>query len=69
MNKPGLIFVQDVKKYEKALQAIAKGIEVVAVSNHSSMKVTLFEDLLRAQPEVPIVVGMEGLKVEEAFGL
>ena len=45
---PGLIFVQDAKKYEKALQAVAKGIEVVSASDHSSYQVTLFEDLMKS---------------------
>lgn len=45
---PGLIFVQDGKKYEKALLAISKGIEVVAVTNKpESLNVTKFEDLLQ----------------------
>ena len=48
---PGLIFVQDGKKYEKALQAVAKGIEVVVVATPpESMKVTLFEGLLSPPP-------------------
>jgi len=48
---PGLIFVQDGKKYEKALQAIAKETEIVVVSNPpAGMKVTLFEELLSVDP-------------------
>ncbi len=43
---PGLIFVQDAKKYETALLAVAKGVEVVSVNDHSSFQVTLFEDLV-----------------------
>ncbi|CAN5711442.1 feruloyl-CoA synthase [soil metagenome] len=44
---PGLIFVQDGKKYERALQAIAKEMEIVVVSNPPArMKVTMFEELL-----------------------
>ena len=43
---PGLIFVQDARKYENALQAVANGIEVIAVKNDSPGRITLFEDLL-----------------------
>ena len=52
---PGLIFVQDGIKYEKALQAIAKDAEVVVVSNPvETMKVTMFEDILLTKP-TPVV--------------
>ncbi|MEP7109760.1 MAG: feruloyl-CoA synthase [Ferruginibacter sp.] len=45
---PGLIFVNDGKKYEKALLAISKGVEVVVVENKpESMESTLFDDLLQ----------------------
>jgi len=48
---PGLIFVQDGIKYEKALKAVAKDAEVVAVSNPAAeMNVTMFEDLLSVSP-------------------
>ena len=48
---PGLIFVQDGIKYERALQAVAKDVEVVAVSNPvSGMNVTMFEELLSVAP-------------------
>ncbi|HXB43273.1 MAG TPA: feruloyl-CoA synthase [Puia sp.] len=44
---PGLIFVQDGKKYEKALSAVSKGIEVVSVTNQpENFPVTMFKDLL-----------------------
>ena len=47
---PGLIFVNDGKKYENALQAVRKGVEVVAVTNiPESFQVTLFDDLQRTQ--------------------
>jgi feruloyl-CoA synthase len=47
---PGLIFVQDAKKYEKALQAISNGIEVVAVLNKpESIQVTIFDELLQTK--------------------
>ncbi len=45
---PGLIFVQDEKKYEQALQAVSNGIEVVAVNNEQgNLQATLFDDLLQ----------------------
>ena len=48
---PGLIFVSDGKKYEKALQAVAKDVEVVVVSNPPAVSnVTMFEDLLSPPP-------------------
>ncbi|MEP6846617.1 MAG: feruloyl-CoA synthase [Panacibacter sp.] len=44
---PGLIFVQDAKKYETALQTVAEGIEIIAVQNNAdALPVTLFDDLL-----------------------
>jgi len=50
---PGLIFVQDSKKYEKALLAVANEVEVVSVFNHVQLKVhssTSFQSLLDTQP-------------------
>ena len=48
---PGLIFVSDGKKYEKALHAVAKDAEVVAVSNlPNAMKVTMFKNLVSTKP-------------------
>ena len=52
---PGLIFVQDAKKYKRALRAVAGGIEVVSLvrpdgdSNHTS-----FNDLLSVTPSVAV---------------
>jgi feruloyl-CoA synthase len=57
---PGLIFVSDGKKYEKALQAISKGIEVIIVSNPpESLNVTLLEDLINYVPTGEDVTGLE----------
>jgi len=50
---PGLIFVQDSKKYEKALLAVANEVEVVSVFNHVQLKVhssTSFQSLVDTQP-------------------
>ena len=56
---PGLLFVQDVKKYEKALQAISSGIEIVTVTNKpENLQVTMFDDLLQTS---------ETSEVENAF--
>ncbi|MDX2047264.1 MAG: feruloyl-CoA synthase, partial [Chitinophagaceae bacterium] len=46
---PGLIFVQDAKKYERALQAVAKGVEVVGTLNPPSADIefTHFKELLQ----------------------
>lgn len=52
---PGLIFVNDGKKYEKALQAVSKGIEIVTVTNQSeNLLSTSFNDMLQTPvtPEV-----------------
>ena len=61
---PGLIFVSDGKKYEKALQAISKGIEVITVSNPpESLNVMMFEDLVS-----PLPTGRDlYLEIENAF--
>lgn len=57
---PGLIFVSDGKKYEKALQAISKGIEVIIVSHPpESLNVTLLEDLISYGPVGENVTGLE----------
>ena len=56
---PGLLFVQDAKKYEKALQAISSGIEIVTVTNKpENLQVTMFDDLLQTS---------ETSEVENAF--
>ncbi|WP_247236682.1 feruloyl-CoA synthase [Telluribacter sp. SYSU D00476] len=47
---PGMLFVSDGKKYEKALKAVAKGTEVVVVSNPAELPATLFQDLLTTTP-------------------
>jgi feruloyl-CoA synthase len=45
---PGLIFVQDGKKYEKALQAVSKGIEIIVVTNKpENLQASLFDELLQ----------------------
>ena len=47
---PGLIFVNDVKRYEKALQAVSNGVEVVAVTNGGGVpKGTLFDHLQKTE--------------------
>ena len=44
---PGLIFVQDAKKYEGALQVVGKGIEIVSqTGDQKDLTVTLFDELL-----------------------
>ena len=56
---PGLIFVNDGKKYEKALKVVTKDVEVVSlVKPDGDFTFTPFEELLRTQPTE---------KVEEAF--
>ncbi|GAB3169045.1 feruloyl-CoA synthase [Telluribacter humicola] len=47
---PGMLFVSDGKKYEKALKAVAKDTEVVVVSNPGDIPTTLFQDLLTTVP-------------------
>ncbi len=46
---PGLIFVQDGKQYEKALNAVAKNIEIIAVDNPLSNH-TIFNEILNTKP-------------------
>ncbi|HEX5150395.1 MAG TPA: feruloyl-CoA synthase [Parafilimonas sp.] len=49
--QPGLIFVNDAAKYQPALQAVAKDIEIVAVKNGlSNTSITSFDDLLKSPP-------------------
>ncbi|MFI5157039.1 MAG: AMP-binding protein, partial [Chitinophagales bacterium] len=48
--EPQLIFVQDAKKYEKALQVVAKGIEVVAVTGAKAGSGQLLLDELLKTP-------------------
>lgn len=55
---PGMLFVSDGKKYEKALKAVATDAEVVVAANPGDVSATLFEDLLAAAPTPA---------VEEAF--
>lgn len=62
---PGLIFVQDGIKYEKALQAVAKDAEIVAVSNAShAIKATMFEELISLPPTGG---DLGGFAVDNAF--
>ena len=62
---PGLIFVSNGKKYEKALQAVANGIEVITVSNPpENLTVTMFEELL-SPPQTGGDLG--GFEVEAAY--
>jgi feruloyl-CoA synthase len=62
---PGLIFVQDGKKYEKALKTISSGIEVVAVSNKlENLQTTMFDELLNPPPTGG---DLGGIEVENAF--
>ena len=56
---PSLLFVQDAKKYEKALQAISSGIEIATVTNKpENLQVTMFDELLQTS---------ETSEVENAF--
>jgi feruloyl-CoA synthase len=48
---PGLIFVQDAKKYERALSAVAGNLEVVSlVRPEGDFKYTSFSDLVNMEP-------------------
>src|SRR4030095_7203987 len=50
---PGLIFVQDGKKYERALMAVANEVEVVSVFNHVHLNdhnSASFQSLLNTKP-------------------
>jgi feruloyl-CoA synthase len=52
---PGLIFVQDAKKYERALRAVASGIEVVSlVRPEGNFNYTSLNDLLSVTPSVAV---------------
>ena len=56
---PGLIFVNDGKRYERALKAVAKDVEVISlVKPDGDFAFTPFEELLQTKPTE---------KVEEAF--
>ena len=56
---PGLIFVQNFKKYKKALAAVAKDVAVISMGRPSpDLNFTPFDDLCLATPTT---------KVEEAF--
>ncbi len=60
---PGLIFVQDGKKYEKALRAVSKRIEIIAVTNKpEDLPVTMFDEL-----SSPPSGDLGGFDVENAF--
>jgi feruloyl-CoA synthase len=49
--QPGLIFVNDAKKYKQALDAVAKDIEIVAGNSDSNKSnITSFETLLETPP-------------------
>ena len=57
--QPGLIFVNDAKKYEHALQAIRSDAKIIAVTNPvENTGISLFEELLKTTPTN---------KVDEAF--
>lgn len=59
--QPSLIFVNDAKKYELALKAVANDIEIVTVTNAvDDLNISLFGDLLNASAEDVKIV-------EEAF--
>jgi feruloyl-CoA synthase len=63
---PGLIFVQDAKKYERALRAVADGIEVVSLARpEGDFNYTSFHDLLKVAPSFPLK-GATGFAVDEA---
>jgi feruloyl-CoA synthase len=48
---PGVIFVQDAKKYEKALQSVGNGAEIVAVTGETNETAfTAFSELLQTAP-------------------
>jgi feruloyl-CoA synthase len=48
---PGLIFVQDANVYERALKAIARGVEVVSVVKpRAGLNCSSFDDLLQTVP-------------------
>jgi feruloyl-CoA synthase len=52
---PGLIFVQDAKKYERALRAVASGIEVVSlVRPEGNFNYTSLNDLQSVTPSVAV---------------
>ena len=60
---PGLIFVQDGKKYEKALEAIAKDVEIISpVKPGGDFKFTYFDELIYTKPTAGIEHAFESIQ-------
>lgn len=60
---PGLIFVQDAKKYERALRAVARDVEVVSlVKPEGSFNYSSFNDLLNTTPSVSVDAAHNSIK-------
>lgn len=60
---PGLIFVQDGKKYEKALEAIAQDVEIISlVKPDGDFKFTHFDELITTKPTAEIEHAFEAIQ-------
>ncbi len=60
---PGLIFVQDGKKYEKALEAIAKDVEIISpVKPDGDFKFTYFDELIYTKPTTEVEHAFEAIQ-------
>lgn len=60
---PGLIFVGDAKKYENALKAVAKDVEVVSlVKPAESFRFTNFDELLNTKPTSEVESAFEAIQ-------
>jgi feruloyl-CoA synthase len=63
---PGLIFVQDLKKYEKALHAVANGVEVISPLNtpKEDFKFTHFEELLQTPVTDDVEIAFNAIQTD-----
>ena len=60
---PGLIFVQDAKKYEKALKAVANNVEVVSlIKPDEDFTFTYFDELINIKPTAEIEHAFETIQ-------